>query len=199
MKLTRKSALIVGIPAAAIIAGSIGGGVALASSQPGAAVTLYGCVNLKTRTLDHTYTVAQNFPGCGKNEFAVTIGAQGPKGATGPAGRNGQNGLNGLNGKNGKNGVSGYQVFSTTQSFGDGGVGGAWCGAPTANTTNKGWVVLSGGAELTSDQVNSGVAVAASYPNTTDPDNPGWTIELNKSGTDPGNVTVYAVCAKASS
>ena len=36
------------------------------------------------------------------------------------------------------------------------GIGGAWCGAPTANTSNQGWVVLGVGAELTSDQASAG-------------------------------------------
>ena len=83
-----------------------------------------------------------------------------------------------------------------TQSFGDRGVGGAWCGAPTANTSNQGWRVLGGGAELTPAQIGEGVAVAASFPNLADPNNPGWRIQLNHSGHTPGNIRVFAVCAK---
>jgi hypothetical protein len=127
---------------------------------------------------------------------AGQAGAQGPKGdrgatgATGPAGPKGDKG---------DRGVSGYQVFTTTQSFGPGGIGGSWCGAPNANTSDAGWRVVGGGAELTDAQIENGVAVASSWPNTNDPANPGWNIRLNKLNYTPGDVTVYAVCVKVAS
>jgi hypothetical protein len=126
----------------------------------------------------------------GKNGAA---GQQGLQGDTGPAG---QQGPKGDPGPKGPPGISDYEIFSTTQSFGPGGIGGAWCGAPNANASDVGWRVIGGGAQLTDDQIDAGVAVANSWPNTTDPDNPGWNVRLNKLNTTPGDVTVYAVCVK---
>jgi len=130
-------------------------------------------------------------------------GDTGATGATGPKGETGPKGDKGDKGDRGEPGLSGYKIFSTVQSFGPGGIGGAWCGAPDANATTQGWVVVGGGAELTDDQIRAGVAVASSWPN---PDathgglNPGWNIRMNAPpNVSPGDVTVYAVCVKAAS
>jgi hypothetical protein len=94
--------------------------------------------------------------------------------------------------------VSDYQVFSTTQQFGPYGIGGAWCGAPTANTTDQGWVVIGGGAQW--DNASNGAATTGEWPDpnnqTTNKDNPGWDIQANGVG---GPATVYAVCIKTDS
>jgi hypothetical protein len=85
-------------------------------------------------------------------------------------------------------------VFSTTQSFGPYGIGGAWCGAPNANTTNQGWVVVGGGAQWDSPQ--SGSATSGEWPSNSEPKDPAWDIQANGTG---GNATVYAVCLKTDS
>jgi hypothetical protein len=118
-------------------------------------------------------------------------------GVPGPAGPQGEPGADG---------VSGYQVFTTVQDFGPGGIAGAWCGAPDANTTDQGWKVVGGGAKLTDADIDAGVAVASSWPSPPgtnggdadgDPLNPGWSVQLNKpTNVDPGQVTLYAVCVK---
>jgi hypothetical protein len=127
----------------------------------------------------------------GPRGFQGETGPQGPKGDTGPAGPAGSNGAPG------EDGVSGYKVFTSVQDFGPGGIGGAWCGAPTANTTDQGWAVLGGGAKLTAADIEAGVVVASSWPNLTDSKNPGWNVQLNKpENYNPGEVTLYAVCAK---
>lgn len=118
-------------------------------------------------------------------------GPQGPEGPQGPKGDQGPEGLPGTDG------VSGYEIFTSTQDFGPGGIGGAWCGAPDANTEDQGWIVISGGAQLSAADIDAGVVVASSWPNTADPLNPGWNVQLNKPANyNPGEVTLYAVCAK---
>lgn len=88
-------------------------------------------------------------------------------------------------------------MFTGTQSFGPGGIGGIWCGYPMANTSDQGWKVIGGGAQFTSRQIDNGVVVASSWPNLQDPNNPGWNIQVNKpAGVSVGDVTVYAVCVK---
>jgi len=125
-------------------------------------------------------------------------GPQGPKGDTGPAGPQGPRGDAGPQGPKGPPGVSDYQVFTTTQEFGPFGIGGSWCGAPNANTSNEGWIVVGGGAEFSSEDVQAGAAVVDSWPNTNDSNNPGWNIQINNTALkDP--VTVYAVCLKEDS
>ena len=102
----------------------------------------------------------------------------------------------GPQGEPGQDGVSGYQIFTSSLDFGPGGEGGAWCGAPNANTEDQGWVVLGGGAELSDADIDAGVAIAGSWPHE-DALNPGWTIQLNKvPNHDPGTVDLYVVCAK---
>lgn len=119
----------------------------------------------------------------------------------GPAGADGQDGADGAPGgppgADGQDGVSGYQIFSMVQDFGPGGIGGTWCGAPDGATEDLGWRVMSGGAQLSATDLAAGVVVASSWPNVTDPNNPGWNIQVNAPpNVDPGNVTVYAVCVK---
>jgi hypothetical protein len=93
--------------------------------------------------------------------------------------------------------VSEYTVFTHEQDFGPGGIGGAWCGAPAANAEDEGWKVIGGGAEFTDEDVNRGVALVSSWPNLTDPKNPGWNVQVNKpANVNPGVVTLYAVCVK---
>ena len=133
-------------------------------------------------------------------------GVQGPKGDTGqvgPTGPTGDAGPEGPKGEQGEPGAPGadsladYQVFTSVQDFGPGGIGGAWCGAPDANTEDQGWVAVGGGATFSTDDVNKGVAVVSSWPNTEDPLNPGWSVQVNKpANVDPGEVTLYAVCVK---
>lgn len=133
-------------------------------------------------------------------------GPAGPQGPQGPQGPAGPPGAPGAPGADGVDGVSGYQVFTSVQDFGPGGIGGAWCGAPNANTTDKGWKVVGGGAKLTDADIDAGVAVASSWPSPPgtnggdadgDPLNPGWSVQLNKpTNVDPGQVTLYAVCVK---
>jgi hypothetical protein len=133
-------------------------------------------------------------------------GQQGAKGDTGPQGPSGQQGAKGDKGDKGDTGPQGpkgveeYQVFSTTQSFGPGGIGGAWCGAPNANASDVGWRVVGGGAQLTAAQVDEGVVVADSWPNEDAAHghaNPGWNVQVNKpANVSPGDITVYAVCIK---
>ncbi|MEX2194488.1 MAG: hypothetical protein WD844_04305 [Thermoleophilaceae bacterium] len=130
----------------------------------------------------------------------------GPQGPAGPQGDRGPTGATGANGAGGQDGVLGYEVFTSVQDFGPGGIGGAWCGAPDANATDQGWVVIGGGAKLTDADINAGVAVASSWPSPPgtnggapngDPLNPGWSVQLNKPmNVNPGEVTLYAVCAK---
>lgn len=121
-------------------------------------------------------------------KFPVGSGSTGATGAAGAAGTPGADGADG---------VSGYQVFTSVQDFGPGGIGGSWCGAPAANETDQGWVVLGGGAQLLPADIDAGFAIAGSWPNSTDPLNPGWNIQLNKPpDVDPGNVTTYVICAK---
>lgn len=112
-------------------------------------------------------------------------------------GQPGMPGVNGTNGTDGQNGVSGYETFTSVQNFSPGGIGGAWCGAPTANASDQGWRVVGGGAELAPEDVNKGVAVVSSWPNTADANNPGWNVQLNKpTNVNPGDVELYAVCVK---
>lgn len=88
-------------------------------------------------------------------------------------------------------------MFSTTQDFGPGGIGGAWCGAPDTNETDQGWKVIGGGAQLSDADVTAGVNVAAEWPDTSDTVNPGWSVRLNApANVDPGDVQVYAVCIR---
>ncbi|HJQ49356.1 MAG TPA: hypothetical protein VJ838_02455 [Gaiellaceae bacterium] len=130
-----------------------------------------------------------------------STGATGPaglQGAAGPQGPQGDTGPQGPAGPKGHPGVSGYQIFTTTQQFGPYGIGGSWCGAPNANSTNEGWIVVGGGAEFSDADVHNGAAVIDSWPNTNDPNNPGWNIQVNNTALqDP--VTVYAVCLKEDS
>jgi hypothetical protein len=128
----------------------------------------------------------------GKDGANGPAGPQGPKGDPGPQGGPGPKGDKG---DKGDSGLSGYQIFSTTQDFGPGGVGGAWCGAPDANATDVGWRVVGGGAQFSSADVDNGATVISSWPHTTDPKNPAWDVQVGKN-MDPGNVTVYAVCVK---
>jgi Collagen triple helix repeat (20 copies) len=130
-------------------------------------------------------------------------GERGPKGNTGnrgpegPKGDTGDKGDAGSDGEDGQDGVSGYEVFTSVQNFGPGGIGGAWCGAPDANTEDEGWRVIGGGAKLTAADVDAGVQVVSSWPNLGDPLNPGWNVQLNKpTNVNPGDVTLYAVCVK---
>jgi len=110
----------------------------------------------------------------------------------------GEDGARGPKGEPGDDGVSGYSVFTSTQDFGPGGIGGAWCGAPDANTEDQGWRVVGGGATLTPEDVDAGVSVVSSWPNLSDPLNPGWSVQLNKpTNVNPGEVELYAVCIKA--
>jgi Collagen triple helix repeat (20 copies) len=128
---------------------------------------------------------------------AGPAGPQGPKGDMGQRGPEGIQGEQGEQGEPGINGVSGYQVFTSVQDFGPGGIGGAWCGAPEANTEDEGWRVVSGGATLTPADVDAGVVVVSSWPNLADPLNPGWNVQVNKpTNHNPGDVTLYAVCVK---
>ena len=121
-------------------------------------------------------------------------GPQGPQGERGPQGAQGPQGEQG---PQGPPGVLGYQVFTITQDFGPGGVGGVWCGAPDANTTDQGWVAIAGGAKFSSADIDKGFVVASSWPNDDDPLNPGWNIQVNKpAGQDPGEVELFVVCAK---
>jgi hypothetical protein len=124
-------------------------------------------------------------------------GPPGPAGPEGPEGPEGPAGPAGPEGPAGADGVSGYEVFTSTQDFGPGGIGGAWCGAPDANTEDEGWAVVGGGATLTSADVDAGVAVVSSWPNLDDPLNPGWNVQLNKpENVNPGEVKLWAVCVK---
>jgi hypothetical protein len=103
----------------------------------------------------------------------------------------------GAKGEPGEDGVSGYHVFTSVQDFGPGGIGGAWCGAPDANTEDQHWRVVGGGAKLTPEDVDAGVAVVSSWPNLADPLNPGWNVQLNKpTNVNPGDVELFAVCVK---
>jgi len=110
-------------------------------------------------------------------------GTQGPQGPQGPAGTQGPPG------------ASEYTIFTGTADFGPGGIGGTWCGAPVANTTDQGWAVVGGGVQFASADVTAGAGIAGAWPNVTDPLNPGWTIQAT-SDIDPGPATVYAVCIK---
>ncbi len=131
-----------------------------------------------------------------RNQLGVP-GPVGPEGPQGEQGLQGERGPQGDQGVPGVDGVSGYQVFTSVQDFGPGGIGGAWCGAPNANTTDQGWRVVGGGAQLTPEDVDQGVAVVSSWPNLSDPLNPGWNVQVNKpTNVNPGNVTLYAVCVK---
>jgi hypothetical protein len=113
------------------------------------------------------------------------------------AGSPGAEGEQGPQGGPGADGISGYEVFTSVQDFGPGGIGGAWCGAPETNTEDEGWRVIGGGATFTAEDVNKGVAVVSSWPNLDDPENPGWSVQVNKpTNVNPGEVTLYAVCAK---
>ncbi|HWE12628.1 MAG TPA: hypothetical protein VG365_03900 [Solirubrobacteraceae bacterium] len=133
----------------------------------------------------------------------ATHNAVGPAGPQGTTGAIGPQGATGATGATGREGVSGYQVFSTTQTFGPNGIGGAWCGAPKANTSDQGWVVVGGGVKW--DNPTSGSASIGEWPETTATDpkstnpalafNPGWNIQANGTG---GSATVYAVCLKTS-
>jgi hypothetical protein len=85
-------------------------------------------------------------------------------------------------------------IVSMEQDFGPNGIGGAWCDDPDM-------VAISGGAQLSSEDVANDVTVRSSWPHVVDPTNPndrsGWNVQLNApSNVDPGTVTVYAVCAK---
>ena len=85
-------------------------------------------------------------------------------------------------------------IVTMQLDFGPNGIGGAWCEDPDM-------VAISGGAELSSEDVAKDVAVRSSWPHIVDPSNPndrsGWNVQLNApSGVDPGTVTLYAVCAK---
>lgn len=107
-------------------------------------------------------------------------------------------GRRGPKGEPGTDGVSGYEVFTSVQDFGPGGIGGSWCGAPEANTEDEGWEVVGGGATFTPADIDAGMVVASSWPNLTDPLNPGWNVQVNKpTNHNPGNVTLYAVCVKS--
>lgn len=108
-------------------------------------------------------------------------------------------GADGADGQDGQNGVSGYEVFTSVQDFSPRGIGGAWCGAPNANTEDQGWRVIGGGAQLTPEDVNAGITVISSWPNLDDPLNPGWNVQVGAPpNVNPGEVTLYAVCALAS-
>ena len=134
----------------------------------------------------------------GTNGLAGAAGTNGAAGANGAAGETGASGAQGETGAPGSSGILAYQVFQTVQSFGPGGIGGAWCGAPDGSGFgSNGWVVVGGGAQLTDAQINAGVAVASSWPNLADPANPGWNVQVNKpADAGVGDVTVYAVCLK---
>ena len=85
-------------------------------------------------------------------------------------------------------------VVSMEQDFGPNGIGGAWCADPDM-------VAISGGAQLSAQDVANDVAVRSSWPHVADPSNPddrsGWNVQLNAPpNVDPGTVTVYAVCAE---
>jgi Collagen triple helix repeat (20 copies) len=134
----------------------------------------------------------------GAMERLDRTGPQGPQGETGPQGPQGQTGPQGEPGPHGPPGVSDYEVFSTTQQFGPYGIGGSWCGAPNANTTNEHWIVVGGGAEFSDADVHAGAAVVDSWPDTHDPNNPGWNIQVNNTALQD-SVTVYAVCLKEDS
>jgi hypothetical protein len=160
--------------------------------------------NIKTHSLtlrDISPSVVGAFVPPGGQGTRGPAGPRGPKGdtgATGPQGLQGPKGDQGPMGPKGPPGVSDYQVFTTTQEFGPFGIGGSWCGAPNANTSNEGWVVVGGGAQFSSEDVQAGAAVVDSWPNTSDPNNPGWNIQINNTALkDP--VTVYAVCLKEDS
>jgi len=110
MRISRKAAIIGAVP----VLGLVVGGTAFAATsvaKTAPPTSLYGCINVKTRTIDHVYTVAANFPGCPSGEFAFTTGATGPAGAPG---KNGTNGVNGTNGSNGTNGASAIESVSAT-------------------------------------------------------------------------------------
>ena len=110
----------------------------------------------------------------------------GPAGPAGPAG---------AAGAQGPPGASEYTVFTITQDFGPGGIGGSWCGAPNANATDQGWVPVSGGIQFAPADVTAGAGVAGMWPNFDDPLNPGWTVQVT-SAVDPGPATLYTVCIK---
>ena len=85
-------------------------------------------------------------------------------------------------------------IVSMEQDFGPNGIGGAWC-------ADADMVAISGGAQLSTEDVANDVSVRSSWPHVVDPTNPddrsGWNVQLNApSGVDPGMVTVYAVCAE---
>lgn len=124
-------------------------------------------------------------------------GAPGPAGEPGAAGATGPAGPAGPTGPAGADGVTGYQVFEMDYDFGPGGIGGSWCGAPNGNTTDQGWKFIGGGAEFTAADIDKGFVIAGSWPNLTDPLNPGWNIQVNKpAGQDPGIVKTFAICIK---
>jgi hypothetical protein len=54
---------------------------------------------------------------------------------------------------------------------------------------------MGGGAQFSPADVTAGAAIASSWPNVSDPLNPGWTVQLTPDA-DPGNATFYAVCIK---
>lgn len=139
----------------------------------------------------------------GANGPAGAAGPQGTAGPQGPKGDTGATGPQGPKGDKGDKGVLEYKVFTSTQSFGPGGIGGTWCGAPDANPSDVGWRVVGGGAQLTAAQVDEGVVVADSWPNEDSAHgnaNPGWNVQVNKpANVSPGDITVYAVCIKLSS
>jgi len=127
-------------------------------------------------------------------------GDKGEPGTPGEKGDKGDTGAAGAPGAAGAAGVGEYQVFVGVQDFGPGGIGGTWCGAPEANTEDEGWRVVGGGAYLSTTDIEAGVVVTSSWPNTDDPKNPGWNVRLNKpANVDPGNVELYAVCVKVAS
>ncbi len=84
-----------------------------------------------------------------------------------------------------------YTIFSVHQDFGPYGIGGAWCGAPAANTKNEHWEVVGGGARF--DNASQGGGFENAWPNLSDPKNPAWDIQANGTG---GGATVYVVCIK---
>jgi hypothetical protein len=112
-----------------------------------------------------------------------------------------QDGADGDDGDDGKDGVSGYERVSSTQEFGPGGFG--WTTCP------EGKMVVGGGYKFeTPADLSNGTGVAASFPaekgevlgtppNTVTIDGSAGVVQPNKPvNVNPGEITVYAVCAK---
>jgi hypothetical protein len=147
-------------------------------------------------------------------------GSKGDTGATGTAGTSGAAGAVGAQGPKGQAGVSGYEVrtwrYSKDDDNTDAGPGypGVGSGAIATVACSPGKVALSGGYRFTSSgdngfnapAISDGSGVVASFPgrmdwstNTVKPnDNSGWIVQVN-SKVNAADMTLYVVCANATS